>query len=213
MRILAQSTARNIMVFMADSADHISGKSGLTLTITASKDGAAFATITPTVTDRGDGWYKIALTTSHTDTLGDLALIVSGGTGSDTSNVLMQVIYDSLTSEHALESTAADALANTNDIVAKTDLIGASVALETGGYLEDVKDKTDLIGASVALETGGNLASIKATVDSNLDAPITGRALEMGGNLETVLTTTTASGNSIDDLKKLIKKILMAVLE
>ena len=55
-----------------------------------------------------------------------------------------------------------------NDIVsvkAKTDLIGASVALESGGNLAAVKAKTDLIGASVALESGGNLAAVKAQTD------------------------------------------------
>jgi hypothetical protein len=39
----------NLMVFMTDSTDHVSGKTGLTLALTASKDGAAFASITPTV--------------------------------------------------------------------------------------------------------------------------------------------------------------------
>ncbi len=70
------------MVFLVDSTDGKTGKTGLTLTITASKDGAAFASITPTVTERGSGWYNLALTTSHTDTLGDLACHITG-TGAD----------------------------------------------------------------------------------------------------------------------------------
>lgn len=73
MEDLTQSTAHNLMVFMVDDTDHITGKTGLTLTMTASKNGAAFGSISPTVTERGDGWYNMALTTSHTDTLGDLA--------------------------------------------------------------------------------------------------------------------------------------------
>lgn len=79
------------MVLMVDSADHITGKTGLTLTITASKDGAAFASISPTVTERGNGWYEVALTTSHTDTLGDLALHITG-TSADPSDPLFQVV-------------------------------------------------------------------------------------------------------------------------
>jgi hypothetical protein len=89
-RQLKQSTAANIMVFMTDSADHVSGKTGLTLTITASKDGAAFASITPTVTDRGSGWYNLALTASHTDTLGDLAIHVTA-TGADPTDMLCRI--------------------------------------------------------------------------------------------------------------------------
>ena len=49
-------------VLMVDSADHVTGKTGLTLTITASKNAAAFASVSPTVTERGSGWYNIALT-------------------------------------------------------------------------------------------------------------------------------------------------------
>lgn len=90
MRILNQSTAANVMVFMTDSSDHVTGKASLTLTITASKDGAAFGSITPAVTERGNGWYSLALTTSHTDTLGDLALHVTS-TGADPTDVLCRV--------------------------------------------------------------------------------------------------------------------------
>lgn len=78
MRKAKQSTAKNVMVLMVDSTDHVTGKTGLTLTITASKDGGAFGAISPTVTERGDGWYNLALTSSHTDTLGDLALHITG---------------------------------------------------------------------------------------------------------------------------------------
>ena len=90
MRNLRVSTAANIMVFMTDSTDHVSGKTALSLTITASKDGASFASISPTVTERGDGWYNLALTSSHTDTPGDLALHITG-TGADPTDVLCRV--------------------------------------------------------------------------------------------------------------------------
>src|SRR3990170_5495844 len=77
-------------------------------------------------------------------------------------------------------------------IKAKTDLIGTSVALESGGNLatiagklptnyimgstvqtakddelDAIKAKTDLIGASVALESGGNLATIAGKLPTN----------------------------------------------
>lgn len=90
MRNLQQSTAATVMVFMTDSADHVSGKAGLTLTITASKNGAAFASISPTVTERGTGWYSLDLTTTHTNTLGDLALHITS-TGADPSDIITYV--------------------------------------------------------------------------------------------------------------------------
>ena len=75
--MLKQSTARNLMLFLTASSDHVTGLTGATLTITLSKDGAAFASISPTVTERSDGWYRLALTSSHTDTLGDFVLHIT----------------------------------------------------------------------------------------------------------------------------------------
>jgi hypothetical protein len=89
MRKAKQSTAKNVMVLMVQSSDHITGLAGLTLTITASKDGAAFAGIAPAVTDRGNGWYNVALTASDTDTLGDLALHVTGAAADPADLVLL----------------------------------------------------------------------------------------------------------------------------
>ena len=91
--LLKQSIARNLHVFMTDSADHITGKAGLTLTIAAAKDGAAFASITPTVTELANGWYSLALTTAHTDTLGDLSLHITSS-GADASDLSRQVVLD-----------------------------------------------------------------------------------------------------------------------
>lgn len=93
MRSLVQSTARNVLVFLVDSTDHITGKTGMSagLTITESKAGGAFASTTPTVTERGSGWYSLALTTTNTNTLGDYALHITAA-GADPIDVAMQVI-------------------------------------------------------------------------------------------------------------------------
>jgi len=97
------------MIFMVDETDHVSGLAGLTLTITASKNGAAFGSISPTVTDRGDGWYNLALTTSHTDTLGDLALHITS-TGADPTDALDEVVVDLPGAEFA--TVIADSVAS-----------------------------------------------------------------------------------------------------
>jgi hypothetical protein len=91
MRLLKQSTARNVMVFMVDETDHVTGLAGLTLAIDLSKDGGGFAAISPTVTEVDVGWYKVALTASHTDTLGDLVLHVTAPSA-DSAEVLCQVV-------------------------------------------------------------------------------------------------------------------------
>jgi hypothetical protein len=113
MRQVEQGAARNVMVFMVDSADHITGKTGLTLTITISKDGAAFASATPTVTARGDGWYSLALTASHTDTLGDLAVHVTA-TGADPSDLALQVVRSLAGERTAMRGTVSTGSSTTS---------------------------------------------------------------------------------------------------
>src|SRR2546430_17290735 len=86
MVLLKQSTSRSRMILMIDSADHITGKTGLTLTVTLSKDGAAFAAMGGSVTEISSGWYKLALNTTDTNTLGDLAINATA-TGADPTDL------------------------------------------------------------------------------------------------------------------------------
>ncbi len=109
MRILKQSVAANVMIFLTSEIDHITGIAGVTPVITLSKNGGAFAGISPVVSDRGNGWYNIQLTTSHTDTVGDLALHITG-TGADPADLVMYVmtkvpqdIFDLVDELHQLE--------------------------------------------------------------------------------------------------------------
>lgn len=147
MRILKQSTAANVMVFMTDSADHVSGKASLTLTITASKDGAAFAAITPTVTERGSGWYSLALTTAHTDTLGDLALHVTA-TGADPSDLACRIVAGSLDADVSSRSTYAG-----GDTAGTTTLLSRLTAIRAG-----LLDNLDAAVSSRSIYAGGDTA-------------------------------------------------------
>ncbi len=60
---IKKNTAREISFFMADSADGRTPKTGLTVAVQLSKDGAAFTNATNTpATEVGSGDYKIQLT-------------------------------------------------------------------------------------------------------------------------------------------------------
>lgn len=130
MRQLKQSTAYELMVFMTDSSDHLTGKTGLTLTITASKAGGAFASITPTVTERSNGWYDLSLTTSHTDTLGDLALHITG-TGADPSDLVAQVRANILGDTLPANLTQSLGVAITNEDFTVASATSTTVTLPT----------------------------------------------------------------------------------
>jgi hypothetical protein len=68
------STGRPLLFLMVDSADHLTGKTGLSPTVTLSKNGATFAAPSGSVTELSNGWYKVAGNATDTGTLGPLLL-------------------------------------------------------------------------------------------------------------------------------------------
>ncbi len=55
----------NFVFFMVDSADHVSAKTGLTVTATVGKDGGAFAGSTNSSSEISDGFYKLTITSTE----------------------------------------------------------------------------------------------------------------------------------------------------
>jgi hypothetical protein len=103
-----QSTALTVSVWMADSSDGKTGKTGLTLAVTLKKNGdTSFSSISPTVTEIGNGHYDIALTTTHMNTLGPLSLRATS-TGADPADCpnMVQVIAADLADAVRLGLTA-----------------------------------------------------------------------------------------------------------
>jgi hypothetical protein len=88
---LVQGAAKNILIWMADSTDHITGKTGLTLTCYLSKAAGGFGSMTVTVTERSYGWYQLALTASHTEAPGILAIHITA-TGADPTDYFNEVV-------------------------------------------------------------------------------------------------------------------------
>jgi hypothetical protein len=152
--MLKQSTARNLMVFLTDSADHVTGKTGATLTITLSKNGAAFASVSPTVTERGDGWYSLALTSGNTDTLGDLVLHITAS-GADPIDLREQVFAALPGDSVTVSSIANDAI--TAAAVAASAVTEIQSGLATSADLTAVKAKTDSLTFTVAGQVDSNI--------------------------------------------------------
>lgn len=133
MRILDKSWPANVVVLMTDSANHVSGKPGLTLTITLSKNGGSFAAITPVVTERGNGLYSLALTAAHTNTEGDLVLHITAGASADPTDVIMSVsvLQQLLRNKRVLDPTTGVETIYNND--SSTTLFTRTVYENAGG--------------------------------------------------------------------------------
>lgn len=74
MREIGQDAETQVMLFLADAADHMTGKTGLALSVELSKNGGPFEPAAPTVVERGYGWYSVGLSPADTVTPGDLVV-------------------------------------------------------------------------------------------------------------------------------------------
>lgn len=160
------------MVFMTQAADHVTGLTGATLTITLSKDGAAFGGISPTVTERGSGWYLVALAGADTDTQGDIVLHVTAA-GGDPTDIRGQVFAKVPGDAVALEADAitsaqlsADAIVEIQAGLAlstQVDTLEAGIA--TILTFTDVATSTRLATASYTVPDNAGIAAIQAKTD------------------------------------------------
>lgn len=92
MVLIKQSqTAHPLIFLMIDSSDHVSGKTGLSPTVTLSKNGGAFGAAAGAVTEISAGWYKVAGNATDTATLGPLALHATGS-GADPTDLIYDVV-------------------------------------------------------------------------------------------------------------------------
>ena len=88
------STSYPVVFLMIDSADHVTGKTGLTLTVTLSKNGGAFGSASGAVTELANGWYSLAANATDRNTAGSVALHASAS-GADPCDLLVNIVdYD-----------------------------------------------------------------------------------------------------------------------
>ncbi len=85
------STTYPISFFMADSVDRVTGKTGLTPTVTLSKNGSAFAGASGAVSEVANGWYRLAGNAGDRDTLGEL-IVHADAAGADAADLLIEIV-------------------------------------------------------------------------------------------------------------------------
>jgi hypothetical protein len=118
MQLILNGDARPVPFFLASAADHVTGLTGATPSVTISRNGAAFAAPSGAVAELGDGWY--GLTPAGTDVTSDGVLLLHAtAAGADPADVKCQVVafspYDpatlGLTGLAALTGTLAESYA------------------------------------------------------------------------------------------------------
>lgn len=169
MAFYKQSTAYTRTFKMIDSADHLSKKTGLTCTVNLSKAGAAFAAAGGAVSEVANGWYKVALSTTDTNTLGDLSFYITAS-GADDTDFVDQVVARDLadlcfptTSGRSLDVTATgEAGIDWSNVGAPTTtlaLTGTTIATTQKVDIETIKTNAVVNGGTITFPTTATLAS------------------------------------------------------
>jgi hypothetical protein len=182
------STARNRSFLMVQSSDHISALTGATVTALISKNGAAFAAPGGAVTEIGSGWYNIALTTTDTNTFGDLDFHCTA-TSADPNDFQDQVIAVDFTDAvrlglSALPNVAASANGGLPTVGAQVPNAnaGASSGLHINGTNAGT---TTFAGMTVTGGITANIAgNLSGTVGSagSVTGDVAGKVLGGGGS-------------------------------
>lgn len=153
---------------MVDSADHITGKTGLTVTVTIRKPGGSFASPSGAVSEIANGWYRVAANATDNNTTGAL-LLHATATGADPTDAAYQVVaHDNVSTATPSVGTATSVSGAVGSV---TGNVGGNVVGSVASVTNDVgitqagADKvwgtttralTDKIG--FALSAAGNLA-------------------------------------------------------
>lgn len=179
MAFYKQSTAYTRMFKMIDSADHFSKKTGLTCTVNISKAGAAFGAAGGTVTEVANGWYKVALTTTDTNTVGDLAFYITA-TGADDTDFVDSVFA------RTLDDLAYPATSGRSIVVDAAGLVDANMVKAGPSGSGTAQTARDL-GASVLLSSGTGTGQISLSSGAVLL-----QATQTGVTIPTVTNLTNA---------------------
>lgn len=153
---------------LVQSADHITGLTGASPTVTISKAGGTFAAPSGAVTEIANGWYKVAANATDSNTLGPLLLHATATSGDPTDFVYEVVAYDPQVATAALNLAQALSAARALDSVADTsltinDALHCAVACAVG--------QETIVGTAYTIKTPSTATVIRTFVLDSTTAP------------------------------------------
>lgn len=187
---IQQSTTQSaLLFFLVASSDHISALTGATPTVTLSKNGAAFASPSGTVSEIANGWYKVAGNATDTATLGPLALHATAASA-DPCDILVAniVAYNPQNANIGLTNVSSNMVQVAGAAVSTTSAqIGVAVVSYASGQ---APVQPTVAGRTLDISTNGN-----AGIDwANIDAPTTTQGLT-GTTISTTQAVASVSGS------------------
>lgn len=165
------STSREISFFAHDAnGDGVTGKVDGDFTKRIRKSGGAFGTMTVTISEEENGWYKMTLSTTHTDTPGDLDVSLSA-TGIKRVNLKWNVVT-LVNSDFATSSALATVQADTDDIQSRLPaaLVSGRMDCSVGAMAANVMTAAAAAAdLTTELQAGLATASAVSAIQSDTD--------------------------------------------
>lgn len=177
-RRLAQSTAYTVMLKLFLSSDHVTAATGKTVAITLSKAGGAFGNPNAgasNATEVSNGWYKFALDTTDTGTIGDLIVRGTAASCDDTEQVT-QIVSAATGGATNLDAAISTRLA-TSGYTAPDNSTITAINAKTTNLPSDPADASDIATAFAAVPAavwanGTRTLSAAVTVSGTVNANV-----------------------------------------
>lgn len=214
--ILQSSTQSALLFLMVDSTDHVTGKTGLSPTVTISKNGGTFASPSGAVTEISGGWYKVAGNATDTNTLGPLALHATGTAADPTDLIVANIVaYNPQDSVRAgltgIANAAAGAaggllISGSNSGTTTLGALTVTGATTLTGAVAATNASNDIRGVSIVsnIKTNQALTNFEILMtDSTNHNPLTGatvtvtRSIDGGAFAALAVTTVTEVSSGI----------------
>lgn len=175
-QIKQSTTAYPLVFLMVDSTDHVTGKTGLTPTVTIRKVGGSFASPAGAVTEIANGWYQVAGNATDSATLGPL-LLHATGTAADPVDMLYEVVaYDpqdtirlGLTALPNVASGSAGALVTAGTGTAQLSVTSGGINIINANVVNASALATDAV---TEIQSGLATAAALTVIDDFLDTEI-----------------------------------------
>lgn len=208
---LQSSTSYPYTFFITQTIDHATGATGKTLTLTASKNGAAFAAVSGAITELSSGWYSWAANATDRGTLGELSIHVTG-TGCDPyDDKLTIVAFDPFDSVRLGLTALPNAAAGANGGLPTGDASG-QVKVQYGTSSGQISATSGIVDTNVKQALGSAVTTAAAGI-LDVNAKNHGGTAQTGRDIgASVLLSTGTGTGQLDFTSGVVKANLVQVL-
>lgn len=211
LRSVLQNSTLGFYIFASDSTTPTTGKTGLTLTITLSKSGAAASTVAPSQSEIGNGLYWITPIAAHRDTLGEIAWQFSASGAIIAPRLEKVVAVNDQTAVWGANTVAPATPANVSAVQTHGDSAWATAT----GFATVNPDNAAIVAGAAAAVTVANALPTSGFLAGAADAGGAAvlDAVTQQQIVNSVLTTVLTESYAVDGASPTLTQAILLVLQ